>query len=67
MGIDMKKNITPKNKLENQITRIIKQATLSIRQQASAIKWEDLKFELRIKPQIPLLIVKALRNNGETN
>ena len=27
LGIDTKKNITPKNKLENQITRIIKQAT----------------------------------------
>jgi len=31
LGIDTKKNVTPKNKLENQLTRIIKQATQSIR------------------------------------
>jgi len=39
LGIDTKKNFTPKNKLENQITRIIKQATQSIREQAAFIKW----------------------------
>lgn len=56
LGIDAKKNITPKNRLENQITRIIKDATASIRQQASHIKWEDIKYELRIKPQLPYII-----------
>lgn len=27
LGIDMKKNLTPKNKLENQLTAILKSAT----------------------------------------
>lgn len=39
LGIDTKKNITPKNKLENQITKIIKDATVEIRQQAALIRW----------------------------
>jgi ASC-1-like (ASCH) protein len=56
LGIDPSKNLTAKNKFENQVTKIIKDATALIRQQASHIKWEDLKFELRIKPQIPYLI-----------
>jgi hypothetical protein len=56
LGIDTRKNITPKNRLENQITRIIKDATAGIRQQAAHIKWEDINYELRIKPQLPYLI-----------
>jgi hypothetical protein len=56
LGIDTRKNITPKNRLENQITRIIKDATAGIRQQAAHINWEDIKYELRIKPQLPYLI-----------
>ena len=59
LGIDTKKNITPKNKLENQITKIIKDATVGIRQQAGYIRWEDLSYELRMKPQLPLLIKQA--------
>jgi hypothetical protein len=65
LGIDTKKNITPKNKLENQITKIIKDATVQIRQQASAIRWDDLKYELRIKPQLPLLIKQAWMQDEE--
>jgi hypothetical protein len=66
LGIDTKKNITPKNKLENQITKIIKDATVQIRLQASYIKWEDLKYNLRIKPQIPHLIKKSWHEDKQT-
>jgi chromatin segregation and condensation protein Rec8/ScpA/Scc1 (kleisin family) len=67
LGIDTKKNITPKNTLENQITRIIKEATASIRQQAAFIDWHDIKFELRIKPQLPYLIHQAWAKDPETS
>lgn len=39
LGIDMKKNVTPKNRLENQLTKIIKHATQGIRSQAGVINW----------------------------
>ena len=60
LGIDTKKNFTSKNKLENQLTRIIKQATQPIREQAACIKWEDLKFELRIRPEIPRCVMQSM-------
>jgi len=60
LGIDTKKNITPKHRLEDQITKIIKHATQSIRMQAANIDWDAIKYDLRIRPQIPVLIVKAL-------
>ena len=50
LGIDSKKNFTSRNKLENQITKIIKHATQSIRNQAALIKWQDIQYDLRIKP-----------------
>lgn len=59
LGIDTKKNVTPKHLLESQVTRIIKEATAGIRQQAAHIRWEDISYELRIKPQLPYLVKEA--------
>lgn len=63
--IDSKKNITPKNKLENHITKIIKIATSEIRLQARQIDWKAIKYNLRIKPSIPELLVNAIRKDSE--
>lgn len=41
------------------MTKIIKDATAGIRQQAAHIRWEDIKYESRIKPQLPYLIKEA--------
>ena len=63
LGIDMKKNITPKNRLEAQITRIIKQVTQPIRTQASRINWQDISYDLRIRPQIPTLLLRSYQED----
>lgn len=52
----MKKTMTPKHLLETQLARIIKDATAGIREQAAHISWQDIKYEQRIKPQLPYLI-----------
>jgi hypothetical protein len=52
--------------LESQITKVIKHATQAIRQQAKLVKWEDIKFELRIKPPIPFLIYETISEEDET-
>jgi hypothetical protein len=66
LGIDTKKNITAKKRCEMQITKIIKEATKYIRAQANLTSWADIKFQLRIRPQIPYLMVEALKNEPET-
>lgn len=66
LGIEPSNFRSPKQKLDSQLTRIIKDATASIRQQASHIKWSDLNYELRIKPQIPNLIKEAWSRNDDT-
>lgn len=65
LGIPNKKQLSPKAILENQISQIIKKATFLVRKQAKEIKWADIKFEQRIKPQIPYLIMEAAANSEE--
>lgn len=45
--------------LENQITKIIKQATVEIRKQGSEVKWEKIKLDSRIRPMIPYNIINS--------
>lgn len=40
---------------------MIKDVTEPIRQFALTIKWSDIRFDERIRPSIPLKIVKAMK------
>ena len=64
--LGIKKNLNPKAKLQSQITYLIRMASYKIRQFSAHIKWSSIKFEERIKPQIPLKIVKAMKEDEET-
>lgn len=37
-----------------------------IRKQSKHIRWEDIKFNLRIRPEIPYLIKKDWHDNEKT-
>lgn len=65
LGLDKNQNMTPRVKLENQITRIIKHATREIRQFTANMKWSCIRFDDRIRPEIPLKIVTAMKNESD--
>lgn len=63
LGISFKKNLTPKHVLEDQITKIFKYATVSIRKQALGVKWEDISLSMRIRPEIPYLTICGIEHD----